>query len=495
MSSTVSVGTSTAATAPRVEVHSIDYIPLSERHGKAWHQFTLWFAGNAELSTLAVGLIGISLGLSLVWTLVALALGLAFGTFFMAFHSVQGPRLGIPQMIQSRPQFGYYGALLPQGIAVFLFIGFNVFNTIIAGQALHYFVPIAPWATVVVSFLVALVIAFGGYDWIHFIQRWGTYVFLGCFGVLSVGALFTVHLPQAQTGVGQFQLAPFLVVFAAVAAYQLSEAPYVSDYSRYLNRKVTAKECFLWTYAGAAIGSLWMIALGAYLLAGNPNAQTVDVVGQAGNSIFSGFGTISLVVAFVMMVATISMNMYCGSLSSLSMVDTVKRVKPRLSFRIAALLFIGVVATAVALTLPQNFLSDYSNFLTILLYFLIPWTAINLVDFYFVRKGEYAVTEIFSPAGIYGRWQWRGLVAYFISFLVMIPFFSTAVFTGPVAHAIGGADLSIFVGLPVAAGLYYLFSRGLDHEKEHVHAAASVRELEAAHAIPGPTPYVETGHR
>jgi purine-cytosine permease-like protein len=30
----------------------------------------------------------------------------------MAFHSAQGPQLGLPQMIQSRPQFGYIGALL-----------------------------------------------------------------------------------------------------------------------------------------------------------------------------------------------------------------------------------------------------------------------------------------------------------------------------------------------------------------------------------------------
>ena len=46
------------------EFHSIDYIPQTERHGKVWNQATLWFLANAELATLAVGLIGISLGLS-----------------------------------------------------------------------------------------------------------------------------------------------------------------------------------------------------------------------------------------------------------------------------------------------------------------------------------------------------------------------------------------------------------------------------------------------
>ena len=110
----------------------------------------MWFAGNAVLATLAVGLIGISLGLSLFWTLVALTLGVLFGTLFQAMHSVQGPRLGIPQMIQSRPQFGFFGALLPQGVAVLLYIGFNVFNTIIAGQALHAFTGLPMDAALVV---------------------------------------------------------------------------------------------------------------------------------------------------------------------------------------------------------------------------------------------------------------------------------------------------------------------------------------------------------
>ena len=63
--------------------------------------------------------------------------GSAFGTFFMAFHSTQGPQLGLPQMIQSRPQFGYVGALLVWCVALIAYIGFNAFNQILAAQTLH----------------------------------------------------------------------------------------------------------------------------------------------------------------------------------------------------------------------------------------------------------------------------------------------------------------------------------------------------------------------
>src|ERR671926_1720336 len=118
-----------------LEVRSIDYVPLAERHEELWHLGPLWFMGNAQIATLAAGVVGVSAGGNLFWSLVAIALGVLIGTFFMAFHSAQGPQLGLPQMIQSRPQFGYVGALLVWLFAYLQYAGFNVFNTILAGQS------------------------------------------------------------------------------------------------------------------------------------------------------------------------------------------------------------------------------------------------------------------------------------------------------------------------------------------------------------------------
>jgi len=53
------------------------------------------------------------------------------------------------------------------------------------------------------------------------------------------------------------------------------------------------------------------------------------------------------------------------------------------------------------------------------LYFFIPWTAVNLVDYFLVRKGHYAIGEIFRPDGIYGRWLSFLLVAVPLGFLVL----------------------------------------------------------------------------
>ncbi|MGP3915230.1 hypothetical protein [Nonomuraea sp. 10N515B] len=86
-------------------------------------------------------------------------------------------------------------------------------------------------------------------------------------------------------------------------------------------------------------------------------------------------------------------------------------------------------------------------------------------------SNRYAVAESLKPNGLYGRWQWRGVVAYVIGILVVIPFVSISFFVGPIAERMGGADFSFAVGLVVSGGLYLLFSRNLDMTAE-----AAVRE-------------------
>jgi purine-cytosine permease-like protein len=107
------------------------------------------------------------------------------------------------------------------------------------------------------------------------------------------------------------------------------------------------------------------------------------------------------------------------------------------------------------------------------LYLFTPWTAINLVDFYIVRKGHYSVREIFNAHGMYGRWSWRGLSAYGVGFVVMIPFFSTGLYTGPVAKALGGADIAMLVGLPISAIVYIWACHSMDLEADRRQAYAA----------------------
>jgi NCS1 family nucleobase:cation symporter-1 len=465
-----------------IEVRSIDYVPLRERHGRVWHLGPLWFMTNAQIATLAVGLISITTGGNLVWSLISIIAGALFGTFFMAFHSAQGPQLGLPQMIQSRPQFGYVGALLIWLFVYVQYFGFNIFNTILAGQAMNATAHGSETLWYVVVTAVALIVALVGYDLIHRAERYLAYGFLAIFGVFTVGALATLHFPGGSMSLGNFHWTPFLGQFGVVAGYQISWAPYVSDYSRYLPPDVTVRRTFQWTYWGSALGGIWLMCLGTALAAAIKTGASFNVIAAidiAGNKIVSGFGAVVLIFSALGLLLVTAVNMYGGSLTLISAVDSFRKVKPTLLVRVVTLTLTAALSLAGALGASSNFLGNFNNFLLLVLYLFIPWTAVNLVDYYIVRRGHYAVAEIFNPKGLYGRWGWRGIGAYLIGFGAMIPFFSTGLFTGPVAKALGGSDISLFIGLPVGGGLYYLFSRSIDLESERRVEEAQAEQLNA----------------
>ena len=112
----------------------------------------------------------------------------------------------------------------------------------------------------------------------------------------------------------------------------------------------------------------------------------------------------------------------------------------------------------------------------------MPWSAVNLVDFYLVRRGLLRDRRDLQPERPLPRWAWRGLIAYAIGFLAMVPSCRSSFFTAPVTQALGGADISFAVGLVVAGGLYYLFSRNLDRSAEAAARERSQMELEGVHA-------------
>jgi purine-cytosine permease-like protein len=120
-----------------VESHSIDFIPEHERTDKLSSQGPFWFLGNFTFFTMTIGFVGPSVGLTALWTTLAGTLGIMFGTLFMAFHGSQGPHLGLPQMIQSRAQFGYRGVILVLLATLFVFAGFNIVNLVLMMQGLH----------------------------------------------------------------------------------------------------------------------------------------------------------------------------------------------------------------------------------------------------------------------------------------------------------------------------------------------------------------------
>ncbi len=466
----------------RIEQHSIDYVPHAERHGKVWHQGPFWFAGNFVLPTLVTGFIGPSLGLNVWFTVLAVLLGACFGTFFMAFHANQGPRMGLPQMIQSRAQFGSRGSIVPFAATVFVYVGFLVFDVVLAGQGLGLLAPENKIILYPVLIAISIVVAVVGHDLLHLVQRWLTYLLVVVFAIITILAITNFSSNPIAAGApaetAGWDTVAFLIQFSIAAGYNISYAVYVSDYTRYLPANVSAPKLISSVYVGAALSAVWLMSLGAILSSYIPSADPILALKEIGDLLFPGFGTITVMVSVLALLSIMGVNAYGAMLTGASAIDGFKAVRPTVRLRVVGLIVVGVASLIIALAIPDDYVGSFVSFVLLMLYFLVPWTAVNLVDFYLVRHGKYAVTEILKPNGIYGRWAWRGLVAYTVGFLAMIPFFSVSFFVGPIAQALGGADFSFAIGLVVSGGLYLILSRSIDRAAEQKAVEASDMELE-----------------
>jgi len=482
----------------RVETRSIDYVPLRERKGRLLDQSTVWFAGSAQLLTIATGAIGIGLGLNLGWTLIALALGTILGTIPVSVHATQGPHLGLPQMVQTRPQFGRYGALFIWAMAIAVYWGYVVLGGNLVGSTAEGlgWGGAVPWA--IVSCLVAVVLAIFGYHWLHAAQRFISFGLAAVIVVYIVGLAITGQIPGEFFNLTEtFQVGPFLAVVVAAAAYQLTWAFFVSDYSRYMPVDTKRRSIVWWTSGGLFLGLFSFMAIGAVaasllpsLLATSPGLEdriagdaTGFAVGlvETGKLVFPGLGELVLIFGGLGLVGLMAMCVYGGSLTLITAIDSIRPVSPTRRIRLITILIVGLTGAVAAALVPTGFL--YGNLYTVLIvlgYLMGPWTAVNITDFFFVRKGNYSVREMFRPSGMYGRWNWRGIVAYIVAVLVMLPFmYIPGVLEGPIYTALGGVDLAFFIGIPVGGILYWIFCRNLDLARERAIIAEADKDIDA----------------
>jgi purine-cytosine permease-like protein len=448
-----------------IEQHSIDWVPNNERHGEVKHLGALWFVSNINLTAMATGVAALSIGAGLTWTILATVIGSLFGTFFMAFHSAQGPQLGLPQLVQSRPQFGYIGAAITVWIfALVNYVAYNTSDALLSGDAMNTLFGVNTNVGYFIAAAIAAAIALYGYHWIHRVNRWLTWPLLAVMVVLSVAALTDDKLAADAYSPGEFKAAAFATVFVIVAGFQLGWAPYVSDYSRYLPSNVGVRSTFWWTYLPSGLSAIWVFVLGSIMYsAAGPDATPVAAFKGAADRLFNGFGFIAVLALLLGLLSVMAINQYGGMMSMISIRDSFSPVAPTRRIRAICIAIMFVMVWGIAQFVGiDRFNSFYGNVLIFLAYLFTPWTAINLVDYFFVRKGAYVIKEMFNADGIYGRWGWRGNAAYLISLALMVPFMVTTPFTGFIAKAVGGVDYSVFVGLPVAGLLYLYFARTLD---------------------------------
>ena len=462
-----------------IEEHHIDIIPDNERHGRVWHQFTLWFGANTNIFNVVLGGVVVSFGMSFWWALVAIVVGTAIGALLIALHATQGPKLGVPQMIQSRGQFGFYGSSF-LFLAVFLLnFGFIAAQFVIQAQSFNFVVTsvsIPVW--ILILTVPAVIIGIYGYKWVHrAAQITGVVVGITII-VVFIQALVYKPLPHAEASWSPPSFGLFVAGAALLVIDMLSFGPFVSDYSRYLPKNVKTVRVFSSIYFGNLIATVAAAAVGAYLAALLPSDTPVAAIGKIS-------GSWALVIMGLSLVNADTYNAYTGAFQVLSVVNLFRKLKPSATLRIWAFMFTMAVGVIVALLGYKSFVANLSNFLNVLLVIFIPWSAVNLTDYFLVRHAEYDVPSFFSADGIYGMFAWRGLLAYAVGLGLEFPFVNQTYYKGPFVDQLGGADISWLVGFVISAAVYIALARLMPEQPVRTATGVQVG-ANAAPAVPEP---------
>ena len=131
--------------------------------------------------------------------------------------------------------------------------------------------------------------------------------------------------------------------FSAAAAYNITYAGYVSDYSRYLPRDTSRGKIIGYVFAGASIPAVWLIALGAWLAIGLGATDGLVGLQTAGNNFIGHLGGITGFLSAFALAATMGMNAYGASLTALAGVDAFRKVKPTRNARIITIVALAVI--------------------------------------------------------------------------------------------------------------------------------------------------------
>lgn len=457
-----------AGRAGEIEAHHIDFIPPAERSGKPWGLGSFWFGANMVIVSVVYGGFLVAQGVAFGWSVLAIVVGFLLGVVLAAFHAGQGPTIGIPQMIQSRAQFGYVGAIVPMLVAMLTFITFFASTPSIAGLLANAAWGVNAKLLVVVVTIVTFFVALYGYHFSHLVAKYLSAAAIILFAIFTVLLLTHSGIPHPTASAfhGGFSYGFFLSGVALSFVFGAAYAVCIADYSRYLPENTSIRATVTWTYLGVFLSYVWLFLLGAYLATDTGFSSNIlgNVIAIT-NSLSPVFTYIFTIVLLLALALQGSVSLYAGTNTILSIADSARMrsdvATPSVRTRLVVLVPFSGVCLAAALLYTGNFETYFTYSLDVLIILIMPWSAINLCDFYFVRHGEYETSEMFNPRGRYGVATPAGLISFFVAFGIEWLFANLGFYVSPVAKQLNGGDISWLVGIVIAGTCYLYLTRDL----------------------------------
>jgi NCS1 family nucleobase:cation symporter-1 len=471
----------------KVERRGMEPIPETERHGSPHELALVWTGAMVNYVSLLTGApltLGLSQGqLGLADSAIAIAIGAALAAILHGLVSATGARTGTPQMIFARGVFGHRGTYLGAFLTWLMAIGWFAVDCVIGGWALVQLLGMVgiPKTTevalgaITLVLIVSVIVAIYGHQTVHVFEKYGAMLFMAFCVLLFIVLLPKIHWSLPTTVHGTPRFAAMVVGGSFIYALVASWIPFASDYSRYLPRNASSGRIAWWTGLGIGLPTALLGILGVVL-------YTIDPSNPDLLSVITAATPPWLTVPFLLFVVLGEIwanyfDVYTAGLVALAMDIPLRRWWSALLCGIIGAVFvygIGLFShfnqAHTYTELVSNFLGVYVDFL-LLTYLWVPaWAAVLLVDFFIFRRGRYAADQLTrGREGFY--WYrsgvfWRALVAWLVGVAVTIPFIGSATlpwlsqpWQGPLAHLLGGLDISGIVGAIVSAVLYYILGR------------------------------------
>lgn len=454
----------TVNTTPgRVEQHGTDHVPVQERRGSARELFAVWAGSNVIYLYFLLGGILVLLGLD-TWQ--ALAVVVAGNLFFIGvgFLAVSGPPAGVPSEVISRSFYGTRGnravnVLLGWFVGV-LYEAINLSVGALVGFTLvRYFAPDAPeWvkaALVLGLAAVTFTISVYGHATILKISSWVTWALLAGIVVLAWFVLTNADFAYRPEGGSLSGLelwaaaaAGFTIIASAPLSWQIG-----ADFSRYLPPLTNPRHVAFWTALGGFVPAVVIGSLG--VLAGTVVDMSIPEQSMA-ELVPAWFYPIFLL---VVVVGSITNNALTAYSTGLALMAAGVRWKRSVTVIFDAVLAVGVTLYALFIS---DFLGTVSGLLEVSIAILAPAMGVYATDI-ILRRNRYSGAALQDesrggPNWFRGGWNPAGCTALLVSAVITALCINTTFYTGPISAALGGADISPFVGVILGAGLYALLA-------------------------------------
>jgi purine-cytosine permease-like protein len=444
-----------------VEVRGFEHIPEAERNMTPRQVDLFWVANSVNLLSFALGALAAAQGLRLGWVCMACVVGgLAYA--YVAFGSIVAVRAGLPVNTLTRAVFGMRGNLPNAVLSWIASVVFEVINIIFGVDALLALFHWLGWADAgpvgkLLAVLVQLVLCGGIAVWGHATMIW----FQRIFAVLVSAALIVVfacvagHIDLERASAVQAlppgaTLAAFLTACAILASNPLSFLFNGPDWVRYLPSATPAKTVFWHVFCASYAPSLALTLMGALCA----------TLGDMSDPVAGLEPFIPKWLFLVYILAVIGGSIANSVPTYYSSGLTLQAMGLKLHRHVATALDV-VVATALSLYVlfVQDFTTALNAFIALLMVWVGPFGGVWICDG-FLRRGRFDARAIHSSAGAAGRyWGWHGLnpsgcMALLAGMLAAALTMRSPVYDGPLALALGGADLSWLIGFPVSALVY-----------------------------------------